>query len=102
MDILLVPGPETPDPAQLDLFDRDVTNAETVQNSTDSAELILSDEIMIRSPTNDRTERAQQENGIKFELSPIQKQIAGSLYDKSRELAKKPKETNNQEPEETT
>ncbi len=102
MDILLVPGPETPDPTQLDLFDMDVKNAGTVQNSTDSAELSMSDRIMIRSPTTACSERVQQEDGKKFELAPIQKIIAGSLYEKSRELVKKSRETKQQELTETT
>ena len=66
--------PETPDPSQLDLFDTGAKDAETVQNSTDSAMLTMSNEAMIRSPT--------AEIPGKFDN-------AGSLHRKSRELAKK-------------
>ena len=90
MDIFLVHGPETPDPTQLELFDMGVKNAETVQNSTDSAQLSLSSETMIRSPTV--TDGIQQGNGKKFELNLNQERFASSLQFKSRELVRKSKE----------
>lgn len=84
-------GPEIPDPSQLTIFDMEAKPAETVQNSTDSATLYLSSEPLIRSPT-DLAELIPLENGKKFELNHSQRTLASSLYDKSRELAKKAKD----------
>ena len=64
----------TPDPSQLQLFDFDSQETETVKNSTDPVDGIQANEPLIRSPTEDP--------GMKFDS-------AGSLHRKSRELVKK-------------
>ena len=64
----------TPDPSQLELFDFDSRETETVKNSTDSVDGIQANEPLIRSPTGDMSGNFD---------------TAGSLHRKSRELVKK-------------
>ena len=93
MNSIIQSGPDIPDPTQLTLFDTEVKDAETVQNSTDSAHYSLSTEPLIRSPTYP-DEMVLLENGKKFELNHFQKILAGSLLRKSRELVRRSKEIN--------
>ena len=93
MNSIIQSGPDIPDPTQLTLFDTEVKDAETVQNSTDSANYSLSTEPLILSPTYP-DEMVLLENGKKFELNHFQKMLAGSLLRKSRELVRRSKEIN--------
>ena len=88
-------GPETPDPTQLDLFHLDCRNAETQKHSADSAIFSLSNEPLIRSPTDDGYQ-VQPENGKKFELNETQRSFASSLHRKSRELVQKSRDKQNE------
>ena len=84
MCIIQISGPETPDPTQLDLFGRDIQEAETVKNSTDSAG-IQPNEPLIRSPTE---EQIYFENGKNL-INEVRESFESSLLRKSRELVSK-------------
>lgn len=88
-------GPETPDPTQLDLFDRGTKETETVNNSTDSVDGTSTNEVLIRSPTPDPVYSIMGNN-----LNEAQQGFASSLCHKSRELVIKSRTIQKEEEEE--
>lgn len=101
MCTLIINGPETPDPTQLDLFGTGTSDIETVNNSTDSIEGSQPIKPLIRSPT-DSAVPCQFMFGRTVELNEAQQKMVSSLHDKSRELVRISRVKKQQELSETT